>query len=86
MNGSSEKSFNVKASINGQELSSESLASVFDTLFKDGWLNDIVKSALSAQSAAMGRVKVDMEQHVQQLTEALQTATSRNTTDAAEER
>lgn len=74
MNGDSEKNVNVKASLNGKELSADSVVGVLDALFRGGWLDDVLKSALSASSAATERVRVDLDRHMQTLRQTLQQA------------
>lgn len=74
MSSDSEKNVNVKASLNGRELSAESVAGVMDALFRGGWLDDVLKSALSASSSATERVRVDLERHMQTLRQTLDQA------------
>lgn len=81
MNGDSDRSVNIKASVNGKELRPESLASVLDVLFRGGWLDDVIKTALGAHSAAMERVNLNLTRQMQTLKETL--AQAANTAEEA---
>ena len=66
MNGDSERTVNVKASINGRELSPEPRdESAGRTVQRQRWLEDVVRSALSAPSAAMDQVNKTVSDQVQ---------------------
>lgn len=83
MNGDSERTVNVKASINGRELSPERVTSLLGELFKDGWLEDVVRSALSAPSAAMDQVNKTVSDQVSMFKERLERAINSTVSAAA---
>lgn len=78
MNGESEKNVNVKASVNGKEMSPESVSGLLEVLFRGGWLEDVIKSALTAPTAAMNQVNASVDRQMATLRQALEQTISRS--------
>lgn len=78
MNGQSEKNVNVKASVNGKEMSPESVSGLLEVLFRGGWLEDVIKSALTAPTAAMNQVNASVDRQMATLRQALEQTISRS--------
>lgn len=83
MNGHSERSVNVKASVNGKQLTPESVTGLLEILFSGGWLEDIIKTSLSVPATAMEQVNADLNRQMAAFRERLEQAVNRAEAAAA---
>lgn len=74
MNGDSERTVNVKASVNGKRMNPESVAGLLDVLFRGGWLEDVINTALTAPTTAVERVNADLNKQIAAFREKLERA------------
>jgi len=74
---SRDSNVNVKANINGRDMDPASVASLLDVLFRGGWLEDVIKTALTAPRTVLEHVNTDMNRQVSALRERLEQAVRR---------
>lgn len=80
---SRDSNVNIRATVNGKEVDAAGVTALLDVLFRGGWLEDVIRTALAAPATAMEQANADLSRRMAALRETLDRTVNRVASSAS---